>query len=64
MSRAQFSQSVKEVNLFVNPVGLSAIEYEYTDWLEPKDSDKMMLAVDKMVGDYHFTCPTNVFAQA
>lgn len=34
-----------------------AIIFEYTDWLNPDDPIKNRDAVDKIVGDYHFTCP-------
>lgn len=34
-----------------------AIIFEYTDWLNPDDPIKNRDAVDKIVGDYYFTCP-------
>ena len=37
--------------------------YEYTEWRRPNDSDAMLTAIDKMVGDYQFTCPTLEMAQ-
>ena len=37
-------------------VGREAIIYEYTDWLNPNDPLKNRDALDKMVGDYAFTC--------
>ncbi len=40
-----------------------AIMYEYTEWRRPNDSDAMLTAIDKMVGDYQFTCPTLEMAQ-
>ena len=43
-------------------VGREAITFEYTDWLNPEDALKNRDAVDKMVGDYAFTCPTVDFA--
>jgi hypothetical protein len=64
ITREEFVHSVKELNLFVNPVGLHAIEYEYTDWMDPDNSTKMISALDKMVGDYQFTCPVIEFADA
>ncbi len=56
MNRSQFEMSVREVNSFVSPLGLEAISYEYTDWQRPNDSDVMVRAVDKMVGDYQVHC--------
>ena len=63
ITRKQFVDSVKELNFFVSPVGLAAIEYEYTDWMDPDNSTAMIAALDKMVGDYQFTCPTIEFAE-
>ena len=63
ITRQQFVDSVKELNFYVSPVGLAAIEYEYTDWMDPDDSDAMITALDKMVGDFQFTCPTIEFAE-
>ena len=44
-------------------VGIHAITYEYTWWMDPKDQGVMIDAIDKMVGDYQFTCPVQEFAQ-
>jgi len=30
ITREEFDHAVKELNMFVNPVGLQAINYEYT----------------------------------
>ena len=43
-------------------VGREAIVYEYTDWLMPTDPLKNRDALDRMVGDYAFTCPVVDFA--
>lgn len=63
VTRAEFSRYVKELNPYVSPLGLEAISYEYTDWMDPNNSNKMIVALDKMVGDYQFTCPTLELAQ-
>lgn len=63
MSREEYVDAVKELNLFVSPVGLHAISYEYTNWLDPDNSTLLLEAVDKLVGDYQFTCPVQEFAQ-
>ena len=47
MSRSDFERSVKELNPYVPPVGLHAIEYEYTSWLNPNDTASMIDALDK-----------------
>ncbi|NP_001037380.1 acetylcholinesterase type 1 precursor [Bombyx mori] len=62
ISREQFLQAVRELNPYVNDVARQAIIYEYTDWLNPEDPVKNRNALDKMVGDYHFTCGVNEFA--
>lgn len=62
VSREEFVRAVSELNPYVNHVGRSAIMYEYTDWLRPDDPDANRNALDKMVGDYHFTCNVNEFA--
>ena len=62
IARDQFERSVKELNHFVSPVGVQAITYEYTDYMAENNSDVMINALDKMVGDYQFTCPTVAFA--
>ena len=64
LNRTQFEQSVFELNVFVPPVGKQAIEFEYTNWLHPDNSTQLINAMDKMVGDYQFTCPVLEFAQA
>ena len=63
ISRQQFKDSVTELNPFVSPVGIHAIVYEYTWWMDPKDQASMIDAIDKMVGDYQFTCPVQELAQ-
>lgn len=63
ISLQQFRDSVTELNPFVSPVGIHAILYEYTWWMDPKNVSQMIDAIDKMVGDYQFTCPVQEFAQ-
>ena len=63
ITRQQFKDAITELNPFVSPVGLHAIIYEYTEWMDPNDEPAMIDAIDKMVGDYQFTCPVQEFAQ-
>ena len=63
ISRQQFKRAVKELNTYVSPVGIHAITSEYTWWMDPNDQASMIDAIDKMVGDYQFTCPVQEFAQ-
>ena len=62
VTRKDFEQSVGELNLWVSPVGKEAIKFEYTDWLSPKDPRNNREALDRMVGDYAFSCPVSDFA--
>lgn len=62
ITREQYLQAVKELNPYVNDVAKQAIVFEYTDWLNPEDPVKNRNSLDKMVGDYHFTCGVNQFA--
>lgn len=62
VSREEFLQAMRELNPYLNNVAQQAIVFEYTDWLNPDDPIKNRDALDKMVGDYHFTCNVNEFA--
>ncbi|XP_046823958.1 acetylcholinesterase-like isoform X2 [Vespa crabro] len=62
VTREQFVNAVSELNPYVNQIGRNAIIYEYTDWLHPEDPDINRDAIDKLVGDYQFTCNVNEFA--
>jgi acetylcholinesterase len=55
-------QAVRELNPYVNNIARQAIVFEYTDWLNPEDPLKNRDALDKMVGDYQFTCNVNELA--
>ena len=61
VTRKDFETSVGELNLWVSPVGKEAIKFEYTDWLSPKDPRNNREALDRMVGDYAFSCPVSDF---
>nr|NVI69574.1 acetylcholine esterase [Cucujiformia] len=62
VNRQEFQRAVTELNPYVNAVARQAIMFEYTDWLNPDDPVSNRNALDKMVGDYHFTCNVNEFA--
>lgn len=62
VNREEFYQAVKELNPYVNNPARQAIIFEYTDWVEPENPHSNRDALDKMVGDYHFTCAVNEFA--
>ncbi|CAH1728832.1 unnamed protein product [Chironomus riparius] len=63
VSREEFLQAVRELNPYVNGAARQAIIFEYTDWNDPDNPHSNRDALDKMVGDYHFTCNVNEFAQ-
>lgn len=62
VSREEFVRSVTELNPYVNQIARHAIMYEYTNWLDPDDPNTNRDALDKIVGDYQFTCNVNEFA--
>ncbi|XP_047105948.1 acetylcholinesterase-like [Schistocerca piceifrons] len=62
VSRDEYLKAVRELNPYVNNVARQAIVFEYTDWANPDDPIGNRDALDKMVGDYHFTCNVNEFA--
>ncbi|XP_055301945.1 acetylcholinesterase-like isoform X2 [Sitodiplosis mosellana] len=62
VSRKEYLQAVKELNPYVNNAGRQAIIFEYTNWTDPNNVDSNRDALDKMVGDKHFTCNVNEFA--
>nr|CAH7718225.1 unnamed protein product [Callosobruchus chinensis] len=62
VNRQEFLRAVTELNPYVNPIARQAIIFEYTDWLNPDDPVSNRNALDKMVGDYQFTCNVNEFA--
>ena len=63
ITRADYDKSTQEVNGPVKPVGLSAIKFMYTNWMDPTNSMNNVVALDRMTGDYQFTCPVVNFAQ-
>ncbi len=62
VNREDFKKAVKLLNPFANSITRHAIQFEYTDWANPDDPIRNRDAIDKMVGDYQFTCNVNEFA--
>ena len=56
VSREDFLHSVELLNRYAQQVGREAIVFEYTDWLNPESAVNNREALDRMVGDYSFTC--------
>lgn len=44
------------------PIAREAILFEYTNWINPNDSFASNDALDKIFGDYQFSCPVQDFA--
>lgn len=65
LSREDFFHVLKEdLNPYAeHPVGKEAIVFEYSNWNNPLDPVSNYDAIDKIVGDYYFTCHVNEFAQ-
>ncbi|XP_064112237.1 acetylcholinesterase-like isoform X1 [Macrobrachium nipponense] len=62
VTRPEFETSVGKLHPYFNDVVRQAIMFEYTNWLNPDDGAMNRDAIDKMVGDYHFTCNANELA--
>lgn len=62
INREDFTRSITELNVYANPLQRKAIEFEYTNWLNPGDPIKNREEVDRFTGDWQFTCPVVEFA--
>jgi len=62
INREDFERSITELNVYANPLQRKAIEFEYTNWLNPGDPIKNREEVDRFTGDWQFTCPVVEFA--
>lgn len=62
LTKEDFVKTVKELTPNMNRIGQEAIMFQYTDWHNPDDTIKNRDAIDKIVGDYHFTCHVNRLA--
>lgn len=62
INREDFVRSVSELNIYANPLQKKAIEFEYTNWLNPGDPIRNREEVDRLTGDWQFTCPVVEFA--
>lgn len=66
MSDKMFEDSAYQLlpyDLRRNAIVKNAILFEYKDWELPGKAARRQDALDKMMGDYHFTCNVNEFAQ-
>ena len=63
ISRHDFVQIFGEINPNLNEVQRAVLQHEYTNWINPHNPVENRDAVDKYVGDQHFTCPVVDWAQ-
>jgi acetylcholinesterase len=59
ISPDDFKQIVRELDPYLPKRVQDAIIYEYTPWHDLTNAAEYRDAVDKVVGDYQFTCPVN-----
>lgn len=62
ITRENFLLAIKEAYPLANKLQRKAIEFEYTNWINPDDPVKNRVAVDRFTGDWQFTCPVVDFA--
>jgi len=70
VARDQFADSITKLFKYyptfpreINSFGREAIMYRYTPWNDHNNMLDNRNNLDKVVGDFHFTCPVNRFAQ-
>jgi hypothetical protein len=57
VNRQNFTQTIIAAYPNLNKIQRAALQYEYTNWIDPDDTDWNRDAVDKYTGDHQFTCP-------
>jgi len=62
ISREHFLNLIADAYPLSNKLQKKAIEFEYTNWINPDDPVKNRIAVDRYTGDWQFTCPVVDFA--
>lgn len=62
ISPEDFKRIVPLLNPEIGKAGHEAVMFEYTPWHDPTNAAAYRDAVDKIVGDYQFTCATNEMA--
>ncbi|XP_031333769.1 acetylcholinesterase-like [Photinus pyralis] len=63
LTRDRFLEEIPNTVLTDNPIELEAIVYEYTDWSNPNDGHKNLVALEKILSDKYFTCSSYDFAK-
>jgi len=62
ITRENFLHAIREAYPLSNKLQRKALEFEYTNWINPDDPVKNRIAVDRFTGDWQFTCPVVDFA--
>ena len=69
MNREQFKKTMDQSFYYypqyprtINKYGMDAVKFQYTDWSDPRDTYKNLRGIDQAIGDYHFICQINKFA--
>jgi len=68
MTREQFLSSINllffhypQFPQTINSIGLDAIAFQYSNWLDPENKLSNIRMLDNAIGDCHFTCHVNHF---
>ncbi|XP_071950076.1 cholinesterase-like [Antedon mediterranea] len=64
LNKAQFREAIEFSWPTANEFTHDAIQFQYTDWLEPDNEAKLRDGIDQSAGDYQFICPTFQVAKA
>jgi acetylcholinesterase len=69
MNRDEFLHSINQLFFHypaypqqINSIGLDAIAFQYSNWLDPNNKTKNIYQLDQAVGDRSFVCPVNAFS--
>jgi len=62
INKENFLLALKDAYPLANKLQRKAIEFEYTNWINPDDPVANRVAVDRFTGDWQFTCPVVDFA--
>ncbi|XP_033638205.1 acetylcholinesterase-like isoform X1 [Asterias rubens] len=64
INNTKFNETVGTIFESMNKFAMSAIKFQYTDWLDPRDPRKLRDAAEAFVTDYKIACPIFETARA
>ncbi|CAG0913163.1 unnamed protein product [Notodromas monacha] len=64
LTRSQYEVIMRKIFKDLDPLEISAVLFQYTDWHEPENSRSNQQMISAAVGDSLLVCPTNFFAQS